>query len=203
VLLAAFVVACTSSVKPSPSSTTATSAPASVAPSVTGSPTATTSLDPTDEPDPSPTATASPTAPPSATPTLTSSPTRGPDTTRKPEKSPTVPPSTYPEGSVIVTFKVINEKYRVLVTSPDNIAIVEALLVGDPAPSIPNGVVVRGDPSVNRGWTWHIDPDSLEFADATTEVCDGKPSYVEDEIITGDYFCPWSAQVIAIVPANR
>ena len=56
-------------------------------------------------------------------------------------------------------------------TSP----IAQKLLAGQEAPRIPNGLVVRGDPSVNTGWRWHIDPATFEFADVTTEVCDGKP----------------------------
>lgn len=89
-----------------------------------------------------------------------------------------------------------------LVVDPANAAIAQKLLAGKKAPSIPNGVVVRGDPSVNIGWSWHIDPATFEFADATTEVCDGKPSFVEAGTITSDYFCPWSAKVIAVEPAN-
>lgn len=111
-------------------------------------------------------------------------------------------PSAYPAGSVIVTFKVLKEQYRVLVVDPAQVAIAQMLLAGEEAPRIPNGVVVRGDPSVNVGWSWHIDPSSFEFADVTTEVCDGKPSYVENDVITGDRFCPWSAKVIAVEPAN-
>jgi hypothetical protein len=103
---------------------------------------------------------------------------------------------------MIVTFKVLNEQYRVLVTNPENIEIAEALLAGHEAPSIPTGLVVRGETSVNKGWSWHIDPESLEFADITTEVCDGRPSYVEQKIITSEYFCPWSAEVVAIKTAN-
>jgi hypothetical protein len=90
----------------------------------------------------------------------------------------------------------------VLVIDPANIAIAQKLLAGKEAPPIPNGVVVRGDPSVNVGYTWHIDPTTFEFADVTTEVCDGKPSFVEAGEMTGDRFCPWSAKVVAIVPAN-
>ena len=101
-----------------------------------------------------------------------------------------------------MTFKVVDEQYRVLVVDPNNVAIVEDLLAGRDAPHIPNGVVVRGDPSVNTGWSWHIDPATLEFADATAEVCDGKPSYVEAGTITGNRFCPWSAKVIAVDLAN-
>jgi hypothetical protein len=103
---------------------------------------------------------------------------------------------------VIVTFKVANEEYRVLVVDPANVAVAQKLLAGEQAPSIPNGLVVRGDPSVNTGWSWHIDPASLQFADMTTEVCDGKPSFVENGTITGDYFCPWSAKVVAVEPAQ-
>jgi hypothetical protein len=59
-------------------------------------------------------------------------------------------------------------------------------------------VVVRGDDGgVNTGFSWHIDPASLEFADMTIEVCDGTPSDVERGMIS-DRFCPWSAEVVAI-----
>jgi hypothetical protein len=103
---------------------------------------------------------------------------------------------------VVVTFQVIAEQYRILLTDPADIAIAQRLLAGDDtAPRIPNGLIVRDDTSVNEGWSWSIDPDSLEFADMTTEVCDGLPSYVEDGSLTGDYYCPWSAEVIAIAPA--
>jgi hypothetical protein len=63
---------------------------------------------------------------------------------------------------------------------------------------IPNGLIVPGDAGVNEGYSWHIDPESLEFADVTTEVCDGLPSDVEQGILTSDYYCPWAAVVIAI-----
>ena len=36
----------------------------------------------------------------------------------------------------------------------------------------------------------------------TTEVCDGKPSFVQADQITGNRFCPWSAKVVAVEPAN-
>jgi hypothetical protein len=51
---------------------------------------------------------------------------------------------------------------------------------------------------VNTGYSWHIDPASVEFADVTTEVCDGLPSHVEANTITSDRYCPWQAEVIEI-----
>ena len=136
----------------------------------------------------SPSATASPTPPPSeaATPT------------------PAAPSQDANGGGVVVTFRVADaEEYRVLLTEPEDIAVAERLLAGEEAPRIPNGMIVReGDGGVNTGYRWHIDPESVEFAEVTTEVCDGRPSYVEDGTLTGEWFCPWSAEVVAIDPAG-
>ena len=105
---------------------------------------------------------------------------------------------------VVATFRVADvEEYRIRLTDPADIEIARKLLAGEEAPRIPNGRVVRGDPDVNVGYTWHIDPESVEFADFTMEVCDGLPSDVEKGIITSDRYCPWSAKVIAIDEINE
>jgi hypothetical protein len=102
-------------------------------------------------------------------------------------------------GSVVVTFRVADrEEFRIQLTDPVDIEIARKLLAGEEAPRIPNGVVVRGDPSVNVGYSWHIDPDTVEFADVAVEVCDGLPSFVERGEVTSDRYCPWDATVIAI-----
>src|SRR5215216_2751230 len=102
-----------------------------------------------------------------------------------------------PDG-VVVTFQVENEQYKIRLTDPADIEIARKLLAGEESPNIPNGIVVRGDPDVNVGYGWHIDPDTVEFADIATEVYDGLPSDVEKGIITSDRYCPWCAKVIAI-----
>ena len=107
-------------------------------------------------------------------------------------------PAPQPEGTVVTLRVAEAEEYKLLLTDPDDIAVARQLLAGDEAPRIPNGVVVRGTPGVNTGYSWHIDPASVEFVDMTMEVCDGKPSDVEQQIITSDRYCPWSAQVVAI-----
>ena len=100
---------------------------------------------------------------------------------------------------VIVTFRVADrEQYKIQLTDPADIEMARKLLAGEEAPKIPNGMIVFGDPGVNEGYSWHIDPETLEFADFTTEVCDGLPSDVEQGILTSDYYCPWGAEVIAI-----
>jgi hypothetical protein len=107
-------------------------------------------------------------------------------------------PAPQTEG-VVVTLRVAGtEHYKIRLTDPADIEIACKLLAGEEAPRIPSGVVIRGDPDVNVGYTWHIDPESVEFADFTMEVCDGLPSDVEKGIITSERYCPWSAEVIAI-----
>lgn len=100
---------------------------------------------------------------------------------------------------VIATFEVAgSETYKIELATPELIAHAQALLAGEAIAAIPLGTVVRDDPGPNSPWSWHIDPQSLEFADVTIEVCDGLPSYVEDGTVTSDQYCPWSAKVIAI-----
>ena len=103
------------------------------------------------------------------------------------------------EKGVIVTFRVADsEQYKIRLTDPIDIEIARKLLDGNEAPGIPNGVVIRGSSDVNVGYSWHIDPETVEFASVTTEVCDGLPSDVETGLITSDRYCPWSAKVVAI-----
>ena len=107
------------------------------------------------------------------------------------------------DGPVVVTFEVAGgETFKVRLTDPADIAIAHQLLADEEAPSIPNGLVVRGETDVNEGYSWSIDPDDFEFADATIEVCDGLPSDVEAGIITSDRYCPWSAIVVSIEPSS-
>ena len=103
------------------------------------------------------------------------------------------------EQGVIVTFRVADsEQYKIRLTDPTDIEAARKLLDGNEPPRIPNGVVIRGSSDVNVGYSWHIDPDTVEFADVATEVCDGLPSDVEKGLITSDRYCPWSAKVVAI-----
>jgi hypothetical protein len=113
---------------------------------------------------------------------------------------PPAQPPAVPRG-VVVTVRVADaEEYRIRLTDSDDIAAAQRLLKGEAGPRIPNGKVVRGESNVNVGYSWHIDPASVEFADTTTELCDGRPSDVERGLITSGRYCPWSAKIVAITP---
>lgn len=104
-------------------------------------------------------------------------------------------------GPIVVTFEVGDERFKALLSDPVDIDIARRLLAGDDVPSIPNGRVLR-ETGVNTGYSWSMDPDDIEFADVTIEVCDGLPSDVETGAISGDRYCPWSAVVVAVDPAS-
>jgi hypothetical protein len=105
-------------------------------------------------------------------------------------------------AAIVVTFEVNEgERFRVLLIDPADQAIANQLLDGGDGPDIPNGRIVR-DTGVNEGWSWSLDPTDFEFADLTTEVCDGAPSDVESRTLTSDRYCPWSARVVEIEPAS-
>ena len=99
----------------------------------------------------------------------------------------------------VVTFEVAEQgTYKIELATPELIDHVKALMEGSEEGRIPVGKIVRDSPSVNAPWSWHIDPATLQFAEITIEVCDGLPSYVEDETVTSPDYCPWSAKLISI-----
>ena len=103
---------------------------------------------------------------------------------------------------IVVTFEVAEgERFRVLLTDPVDQAQAERLLDGLDGPDIPNGRIVR-ETGVNEGWSWSLDPADFEFADVTSQVCDGEPSDVERGALMSDRYCPWSARVVEIQPPS-
>lgn len=117
--------------------------------------------------------------------------------------SPSADASEPADGAVVVTFQVADDQtYRVLLTDPADIDNARRLQAGEDVPSIPNGRVIRDETGVNEGYSWSIDPEDIEFADVTIEICDGVPSDVEAGIVSGDRYCPWSATVVGIEPAS-
>ena len=68
--------------------------------------------------------------------------------------------------------------------------------------SIVGGRLARGDGQVNAPWSWHLDSNTVAFAEAAIEVCDGCPRSVESNLTYWiedvGAFCPWQAQVVSV-----
>jgi hypothetical protein len=104
-------------------------------------------------------------------------------------------------GGVLATFDVHGEVFRVWVTNPQTIDQLFALQQGSTA-AIPIGRVLRGPGRAahNAPWGWHFDPDRFGLADFTIELCDARPSYVEENlkyfVKTVGSYCPWGAVLV-------
>ena len=69
---------------------------------------------------------------------------------------------------------------------------------GNPEIGVVNGPVEEVIPDSGHEWSFRIDPKKVEFADLTTEVCDGTFMYVEDHLeewlASVKTYCPWSTR---------
>lgn len=106
------------------------------------------------------------------------------------------------QAPAVVTFEVADtQSYKIRLDTQEQVDHVVELMNGGEDGRIPNGRIMRdGDGGVNAPWSWHIDPATLEFADATIEVCDGLPEFVEDGTLTSEWYCPWQAVPTELVP---
>lgn len=115
--------------------------------------------------------------------------------------SPTAPEL---RGGVLATFEVSGERFKAFVTNPAAIQTLFALQRGESDASIPNGKIRRGAGigDHNAPFAWHLDAEDVEMAATTIELCDGRPSYVQQHV--GEYvdvvgrYCPWGAQLVAL-----
>ena len=109
------------------------------------------------------------------------------------DDGPTVPP-----GGVQFRVQVGSEQFRMRVTDPETIRLARENLAGGNRKH-PNGRIETGGGGFNAPWSWHFAPDTVRMVDASIELCDGAPSYVEAhraEYLASGY-CPWSARIVA------
>jgi hemolysin type calcium-binding protein len=108
------------------------------------------------------------------------------------------------KGGVLATFEVSGERFRVWVRNPQTIRDLYRLKKGLSTASIPNGRILRGPGRAahNVPYGWHLDPQDISMADFTTEVCDARPSYVEENlgefVDTVGRYCPWDARLVEL-----
>jgi hypothetical protein len=107
-------------------------------------------------------------------------------------------------GGVLATFEVEGERFRVWTTNPQTIHDLHALQQGTSTANIPNGRILRGPGQArhNAPYHWHLDPQDIAMAEVAIELCDGLPSYAEenvDEFVdrVGRY-CPWAAELVEL-----
>jgi hypothetical protein len=107
-------------------------------------------------------------------------------------------------GGLLATFEVEGERFRAWTTNPQTIQDLYELQQGTSTANIPNGRILRGAGRArhNAPYRWHLDPQDIAMAEATIELCDGLPSYVEenvDEFVENvGRYCPWAAKLVEL-----
>ena len=104
-----------------------------------------------------------------------------------------------PDDRDAFVVEVQGERFYVRATDPDAVAGLRARQQSGEV-SVVLGKVVQGDGGFNAPWGWHLDPATVEVADAAMELCDGRPSMVQQNvgkwIAEARVYCPWSAKVV-------
>lgn len=107
--------------------------------------------------------------------------------------------SLMPEAPARYGIEVSGETFVVEVRSAEQVAALEARLASGEE-GVLSGELAAGDAGYNEPWSWHMVPSTVEGPDMSIEVCDGRPSMVEDDldywIETVERFCPWGAVVV-------
>ncbi|MFI6964440.1 calmodulin-binding protein [Streptomyces sp. NPDC050255] len=70
------------------------------------------------------------------------------------------------------------------------------------------GRIVKRPADYNPRWSFHYDPQTVQFFNVGIEVCDATIPYVEDHLdeaggafLPGNVFCPWTSTLVREVPA--
>jgi hypothetical protein len=106
-------------------------------------------------------------------------------------------------GTFVVA--VGSEQYRVRIDNALLATKARRMMFGAERQQIVTGAVARGDGGFNPGYSWHITPGTVSFADQTIELCDGRPSDVEANVDywvdTVKQYCPWGGRFVSEVGA--
>src|SRR5262245_59018987 len=69
------------------------------------------------------------------------------------------------------------------------------------------GVIVKEPACYNTPWSYHLDPQSIEFFGAAMEVCDGAMAYIEShldkvggDLLPGNRWCSWRSRMVGEIP---
>jgi len=110
--------------------------------------------------------------------------------------------TTAPAGNPAFTIEVSGERFTVEVESPGQVAELQARLDAG-AEGVVLGSLVAGGGGFNEPWSWHLDPSTVHAVDMSIELCDGRPSMVEENLAywldAVGSFCPWGARVVGRV----
>jgi hypothetical protein len=108
-----------------------------------------------------------------------------------------------PGTGTLFTVQVVGQTFKVKVEGDAAVAALNARMQSG-LEGVIHGRLVRGNGGFNSPWDWHLDPASVSAPDAAIELCDGSPSFVQEELdyylASVKFYCPWGAKVVSRAP---
>ncbi|MGW0964631.1 BP74-related protein [Streptomyces sp. NPDC002516] len=109
-----------------------------------------------------------------------------------------------------VMTDITREQFVIKLTEPGDIEHARELVSGETTdrPHVLGRIVKRTAP-YNPRWSYHTNPDTTQFFDHATEVCDATIPYVEEHLdeaggafLPGLVWCDWTSRLIREIPAQ-
>jgi hypothetical protein len=105
-----------------------------------------------------------------------------------------------PAEGALFRVEVSGESFHVSVVDEAAIAEAERRIQEEDGLAIVIGTLARGHGGFNQPWSWHMLPMTVQVADISIEVCDGRPSMVEADVDywvdTVKQFCPAGGRLV-------
>ncbi|MET8005678.1 BP74-related protein [Nonomuraea glycinis] len=105
---------------------------------------------------------------------------------------------------------ITRERAVLKLTDPAKIQHARELVTGitNDRPHVLGRIVKRPAP-YNPRWSYHYNPETVDFFDFAIEVCDASIPYVEDHLdeaggafLPGLVWCPWSSRLVREIPVQ-
>jgi hypothetical protein len=105
-----------------------------------------------------------------------------------------------------ITDGVANEesKFVIKLVEMDKIVHARRILLGEETQLTHiSGKIIKQFIDYNPGWSFHLDPQSIDFFENAVEICDASITFIEenlpeigDSTLPNNNWCPWSSKII-------
>jgi hypothetical protein len=103
------------------------------------------------------------------------------------------------------------QQFVIQLVEPSKIEHARRILHGEEQSRVHiQGTVVKDRAVYNPDWSYYLAPESIEFFERATEVCDASIQYVEEHLdevggstLPDSHWCPWDSHLVDEVEPER
>lgn len=103
-----------------------------------------------------------------------------------------------------IGFRSTDKNFVIKLVEENKIVTARKILSGDEKHKTHiSGTIIKAAISYNPGWSYHLEPRSIDFFQNSAEVCDASPVGVEehlsdigDSFLPSCHWCPWASKII-------